>query len=114
HSEVEVARHGQVARQFWIFQMADPGRAHTRLRESVVKPSSRTVAQIGAYRLMNRAEYLKEDKNCANKRERTRERIAALHGADKNPHRKGKCRGRCTGEKKSKPPREGNAGSCFW
>src|SRR5215510_11078198 len=114
HSEVEVARHSQVARQFWIFQMADPGWAHTRLRESVVKPSSRTVAQIGAYRLMNRAEYLKKDNNCANKRERTRERIAALHGADKNTHRNGKCRRQCTSEQKSKPPREGNARSCLW
>src|SRR5215831_15796038 len=114
HSEVEVARHGQVARQFWIFEMADPGRAHTRLREPVVKPSSRTITQIGAYRLMNRAEYLKKDKNCANKGERTRERIAALHGADKNTHCNGKCRRQCTSEQKSKPPREGKARSCLW
>src|SRR6516162_1944772 len=114
HSEVEVTRHGQVARQFWIFQMADPRRAHARFREPVVKPSSRAVAQIGAYCLMNRAEYLKEDKNCANKRQRTRERIAALHGAYKNTHCNGKCRRQSTSEQKSSPPREGKDRSCLW
>src|SRR5262249_28488209 len=113
HSEVEVARHGQVARQFWIFEMADPGRAHTRLREPVVKPSSRTITQIGAYRLMNRAEYLKKDKNCANKGEGPREKIAAVPGPNKNTNCKGKCRGQCPGEKKKNPPREGKARSCF-
>jgi hypothetical protein len=56
---------------------------------------------------MNRVEYLKQDKDCANQRERTRERMAALHGTYEDTHGNGKCRRQCTPEQKRKPPREG-------
>ena len=44
HSEIEVARHGQVARQFCIFEVRHAGRAHAGLREPVVEPCCRAVA----------------------------------------------------------------------
>ena len=76
-------------------------------------PGGRAVAQIGAQRLMNRTEYLKEDENCTDKGERTREGMAVLHCTDENTHGNGESRRQRAPEQQGKPPREGKAWGCF-
>ena len=89
--------------------MTHAGRANAGFGEPVVEPSCRAVAQIGAQRLMNRAEYLKEDENCTDKGERTTEGIAVLYCTDQNTHGNGESRRQRASKQQGKKPREGKA-----
>ncbi len=57
-----------------------------------VEPCGGAVTEVGADRLMNRAEHLKQHEDRAGKCEGTGERIAALHGAYEHAHRDGERR----------------------
>ena len=74
HPEVEVARDGEVAGERRILEVPHARRAHAGLGEPVVEPGGRAVAEVGADRLMNRAEHLKQHEDRAGKRERTGQR----------------------------------------
>jgi len=84
HSEVEVARDGEVAGELRILEVPMPAGARS-LGELVVEPCGSAVAEVGAERLMNRTEHLKQHEDRAGKREPTGERTAALHGATSTP-----------------------------
>ena len=62
--------------------------------------------------MMNRAQHLKKDENCADQREWARERGAALHRAYKNTRRNGERRRQHASEQQGGPPRKGKPGSC--
>ena len=74
--------------------MTHARRAYASFRKPVIEPCCRAVSQVGAHRLMNRAEHLQQSKNCADKGQRTRKGSAALHRPHKDPHRNGKRRGK--------------------
>ena len=107
HAEIEVARDRQVARQRRILEVSDSGRAHACLGEAVVQPRGGAVAKVRADRLMNRTQDLKEDEDGAGKRERGRERMAALHGADEHAHRDRERRGQDAAQQENRPPCRG-------
>ena len=73
HPEVEVARDGEVAGERRILEVPHARRAHAGLGEPVVEPGGGAVAEVGADRLMNRAEHLEQHEDRAGKRERTGE-----------------------------------------
>ena len=58
---------------------------------------------------MNRAEHLKQHEDRAGKRERTGERIAALHGADEHAHRDRERRRQDPSQQEGRPPSGGEA-----
>ncbi len=109
HPEVEVARHGEVAGERRILEVPHARRAHAGLGEPVVEPCGGAVAEVGADRLMNRAEHLKQHEDRAGKRERTGERIAALHGADEHAHRDRERRRQDPSQQQGRPPGGGEA-----
>jgi hypothetical protein len=80
------------------------GRAHAGLGEPVVQPRGGAVAEVGADRLMNRAEDLKQHEDRAGKRERTDERITALHGANEHAHRDRERRRQDAPQQEGHPP----------
>ncbi len=63
NAQVEVPRHGEVARELGILEMRHPRRAETRVGQTVVKPRGRSVAQIRADGLMDRREDLQQNEN---------------------------------------------------
>ena len=109
HAEVEVARDGEVAGERRILEVPHARRAHAGLGEPVVEPCGSAVAEVGADRLMNRAEHLKQHEDRAGKRERTGERIAALHGADEHAHRDRERRRQNPSQQEGRPPSGGEA-----
>ncbi len=109
HPEIEVARDGEVAGERRILKVSHTGRAHAGLGEPVIEPCGSTVAQIGADRLMNRAEYLKQHEDHANKRKRAGERFAALHGAHEHTHRDRERRRQNPSQEEGCPPSGGQA-----
>ena len=54
-----------------IFEVPHARRTHAGLGEPVVEPGGGAIAEVGADRLMNRAEHLQQDEDRAGKRERT-------------------------------------------
>ena len=113
HPEIEVARHGEIGGQRRILQMPHARRAHAGLGQPVVEPRGGTVAQVRADRLMNRAEHLKQHEDRAGKRQRTGQRIAALHRADQHAHRDREHRRQDPSQQQGRPPGDGEAGSAF-
>lgn len=89
HSAVELARHGKVAGERWVLEVAHAWRTNAGLGQAVVKPCGGAVAEVSAERLMNRAEHLKQDEDRAGERERNGERPDVLDGADQHAHRDG-------------------------
>ena len=85
-------------------------RAHAGLGEPVVEPCRSAVAEVGADRLMNRAEHLKQHEDRAGKRQRTGERMAALHGADEHAHGDPERRRQDSSQQEGRPPGGGEAG----
>ena len=79
HPEVEVARDGEVAGERRILEVPHARRAHAGLGEPVVEPRGSAVAEVGADRLMNRAEHLKqhEDRRRQTRADRREDRRAA-------------------------------------
>ena len=65
--------------------------------------------RLALTRLMNRAEHLKQHEDRAGKRERTGERIAALHGADEHAHRDRERRRQDPSQQEDRPPSGGEA-----
>ncbi len=93
--------------------MAHARRAHAGLGEPVIEPRGSAVAEVGADRLMNRAEHLQQHEDRAGKRERTRERIAALHRADEHTHGdRERCR-QDPSQQQGRPPSGGEARVCL-
>ena len=84
-------------------------RAHAGLGEPVVEPCGSAVAEVGADRLMNRAEHLKQHEDRAGKGERTGERSAAFDGADQHAHRDRERRRQDPSKREDRPPRGGEA-----
>jgi len=114
HPEVEVARDGEVAGERGILEVPHARRTHTGFGEPVVEPRGRAIAEIRAYRLMNRAEHLKQHEDRAGKRKRAGERIAALHGADEHAHRNRERRRQGPSQQEGYPPSGGEAKIRLW
>ena len=89
HAEVEVARDGEIARQRRIFEMAHARRSHACVRQSIVQPRGRAVAELRADGGVNRREDLEHDKQHADERQRRAERRAALNRSDECAHPEG-------------------------
>ena len=104
HAQVEVAGHGEVAGQGWIFQMPDARRAHAGLGEPVVEPGGGAVAEVGADRLVNGAQHLQQHKDRAGKGQRSGERMAVLHRADQHAHGNGEGRRQDAAQQQHRPP----------
>ncbi len=109
HSQVEIARHGEVTGQRRIFQMRDARRANAGLSKPVVEPGRGAVAQVSADRLMNGAEHLQQHKDRARKGQRAGERMALLHRAHQHAHGNRKRRRQDAAQQQHRPPGRGQA-----
>ena len=109
HPEIEVARDGEVAGERRILEVPHARRAHAGFGEPVVEPGGGAVAEVGADRLMNRAEHLKQHEDRAGERERAGERIAALDGADEHAHRDRERRRQDASQQEADPPGGGES-----
>ena len=87
--------------------MSHARRTYAGFSEPVVEPSGSAIPEVGAKRLMNRAEHLKEHEDRTDKCERARERIAALYGADERAHGDRKRRRQDPSQRKDGPPAGG-------
>ncbi len=65
HSEIEIARDGEIAGKRWILEVSHARRTHTGLGKPVVEPCRSAIAEVGAERLMNRTEHLEQYEDCA-------------------------------------------------
>jgi hypothetical protein len=110
HAEVEVARDRQVVGERRILEVTHARRTHTGLGEPVIQPRGRAVAEVGARRLMDRAQHLKQHEHSAGKPERAGEHVAALHGADEHAHRDRERRRQEAPEEEDDPPGGGETG----
>ena len=106
HPEIEVARHGEVARERRILEVAHARRAHARLGQPVVQPGGGAVAEVGADRLMNRRQDLEQDEHGAGEGERAAQAVAASHGADEHAHRDREDRRQHAAQDEHDPPRD--------
>ncbi len=102
--QIEIARDGEVAGERRILEVPHARRAHAGFGQPVVEPCGGAVAEIGADRLMNRAEHLQQHEDRAGKGERTGKRMAALHGADQHAHRDRERRRQDPSQQQSRPP----------
>jgi len=113
HAEVEIARDGEVAGERRILEVPHAGRAHAGFGEPVVEPGRGAVAKVGANRLMNRAQHLKQHEDGAGEGQRTGEGLATLHGGDEHAHGDGEGRREGASEQEGRPPGGGKAGVRF-
>ena len=111
--EIKIAGHGEVGGQRRIFQVPDAGRAHAGFGQPVVEPGRGAVAEVGAERLVNRAEHLQQDEDRAGKGQRAGERVAALHGADQHAHGDGERRRQDAAQQQHRPPARSQSRSRF-
>ncbi len=86
-AEVEVARHGQVARELGVLEVPDAGRLDAGHRQLVVEPGGGGAAEVGARGAVQRRQHLQQDEHRADAGERPGEAAARLDGAQEDPHR---------------------------
>ena len=91
--------------------MSDAWRTDARFRQAIVEPRGRAIAEVGAHRLVNRAEHLKQHEYDPHERERGREGLAALHATYEHAHRDGKHGGQRAAQDENHPPRPAEAAS---
>ncbi len=107
HAEIEVARHGEIAGELRILEMADARRPDAGVGQTVVEPRRHAIAKVRADREVQRPEHLQQQEYDAREHERPRERIAALHGGDEHAHGDRECGGQRAAQQQDEPPRDG-------
>ena len=90
HAEIEVARQRQVAGERRVFEMSHAGRPHARLRQPIVQPRGRPIAEVGAERLVDRRQRLQQHEHHADERQRPGE--AARRAAPRRRARRSQSR----------------------
>ena len=106
HAEVEVARDGEVGGERRILQVCHTRRADAHLGQAVVEKRRGAIAEVVADRRLNRRQHLQQDEDDADDAERTRQAVAALDGADQDPHRNGEQRRQDAVQQHDRPPRQ--------
>ncbi len=78
--EVEVTRDREVADELLVFEVAHAWRPDAGVRQPVVQPRRRAVAQVVADGQVNRRHHLQQDEQRADEPEHAAHGCAALHG----------------------------------
>ena len=114
HPKIEVACDRELAGQVGILEVTNARWQYACLSEPIVEPCSGAVAKIGADRVVDRSEHLKQDEHGAGYRERAGQAVSALDRANEQTHGNGECRGQHAPQDEHEPPRRGEGGVGLW
>ena len=112
HPRVELAGHGEIARQLGILQVAEAGGAGARDGEAIEQPGRHPAPQVGAHGLVHGREHLEQHEADTDEGDGAGDGVVVLDLTDQHPHGDGEHRREHAAQQEDHPPRgrEGRVG----